>query len=204
MLKHVVSSPELLVGQVQEPLGHEQLEQILHLGMANYLDAFRIDIAGAPQGHLEKAKLAWELELSNRLSALQHHASVGTDRPPVTVILAQDGSSGQVAGFLLAEQLNDTCDCCEIRFVVVHEGYRQRGLLGKMIRALSSSYSLIKLDCKEERYFTSSGFVVTGELGKHKLMQLGALLENGRRVPTTEPCGDDTDSIRGLASPRYP
>lgn len=115
MLKHVASTADLLVGRVHEPLGDEQLQQILHLGMANYLDAFRIDIEDAPKEHLEKVKSAWELELSNHLGALQHHARVGTDRPPLTMILALAGRTSLVAGFLLAEQLNDPCDACEIR-----------------------------------------------------------------------------------------
>lgn len=199
MLKHVDSTADLLVGRVHEPLGDEQLEQILHLGLANYVDAFRIDIADAPKEHLDKAKSAWERELTNYLGALQHHARVGTDNPPLTVILAQAGCTGLVVGFLLAEQLNDTCDSCEIRFVVVQEGYRQRGLLGKMISSLASIYPLIKLDCKDERFFSRSGFVVTGELGKHKLMQLGGC------VSPAPPCRDAIDSIvRGRASAQCP
>ena len=172
-----MASADVDVFYVRRILSNEQVDGVLSLGMADYTDAYRIDAAEVTTHHLAKAKSAWDMELSKHLSSIQFHAQAGTVNPPVNLILAQESTSRAVVGFLLANQL-DHPQIRDIRFVVVLKEYRHHGILNRMIRALADEHPVITLDCKNERFFQSSGFVVTGKLGNHTTMQLGTLPES--------------------------
>lgn len=168
-----MGSAEVDVFYARGILSNEQVDGVLSLGMADYLDAYRVDAAEVTSEHLSKAKTAWDAELSRHIGDIQFHAQAGTERPPVNLILAQDNTCA-VVGFLLANQLEHPL-IRDIRFVVVQKEYRHHGILNRMIRALVEEYSVITLDCKNESYFRSAGFVVTGKVGNHTTMQLGTL-----------------------------
>ncbi|SHM98981.1 Acetyltransferase (GNAT) family protein [Pseudomonas asturiensis] len=158
------------VGLVSQRLEDTQLEQIISLGVAHFVDAYRIDEDESAQ-RLARARERWELELTRRLERTQCQFKTSMNFPPTSLILSQDLQTGRVAGFLYADRPIEQPGSCEVIFVVVHPAFRRQGLLVRMLDELARHYSTIKLDCKDERFFTGAGFVVTGQLGTHKTME---------------------------------